>query len=135
MSVTVCPDCQEYLDSPCDCDGDCGYCTDGVMVGSVPKYIELNMANVTARIMFNRLGLDDESLMGSIAIDGIPSVRRKIFKLLNRDRSSMIRVPISSTRVIDGGVGTNDEYWRSRLVSFDRVMEIAQSNGVGISWA
>lgn len=132
---------------PCDfygcCDENrCGYCQDGVEITYVSEAPELNVANVTARILLNKVLNAVEmcqDMFGEIELSDIPACRRNILIYLNRPSLlNKISVEPSEYKWDNGcnvfDCGISEERIINRLKELDSVLEYAQKKNCNVQY-
>lgn len=142
-SILVRSTCDYGLGMEWECSPErrCGYCQDGVMEEWRSPSPEFNVANATARALFEALGRPFEDLIGSIAPGEIPHVRRRIVRALSTSLPERASVSGGTyggpgtgyARVIDCGVDA--DRIRDRLMRFDALLAWAQERRVSVVWS
>lgn len=144
-------DCQE-----CEATGvwpsgkQCFYCRgSGKEKETVYNLPELNVSNANARRILTMLGFEDDST-GWIPSERLPELRRTLIRLKNTDRSGHAIEPSKEqkTRMDTSGDiptitkgptmysgGFSDGYMLSTIERLLDMIDYAQKNGYGISWA
>lgn len=120
----------------------CGYCADGTEEVWESPAPELNVANETARVLLDVVGLPSgtEGIYGTLEAPQIASVRRRIVRALSTHLPERKALPGGAwggpgtgfARVIDCGIDA--ERIRDRLVRLDAVLAYAQANGERVGW-
>jgi len=146
MSVTFwAPDApKQEVRTLCDSRGcapftRCGYCSAGEMVEWVSALPEPNMANGVAAIVLGLLG-EPNGPYGAWEVVQMPSVRRKLIRLLASDKPEKAQEPAyeaggegtGQVRVISSGVSA--ERIRRHLSAILDLLVKAQAKGWRVTW-
>lgn len=130
----------------------CGYCDGkGKRMEWVPEGPELSVANNSAFLILDMLGLDSSDYAGAISNKDLPAIKRKIIQLKNTSVDAHIREPSEERgparmdtsgdvpRITRGATMIDSGYDKNRLISYlDRFMKVvdyAQKHGMDISYA
>lgn len=124
----------------CRAEERCGYCADGVERVVTSEAGDLNVANVTARILLDLLAIHSPDLMGTLIPANIPDARRRIMRALNTSRPEREALPATA----GGGPGTGRCAWfggginsvriRAHLAHLDVMLAYAQTRGFDVVW-